>query len=260
MPEARRRNATTTVRSPSATAVSTSAQPAAVGRNAAAASGSTGCASSHAANQGAVRRLTRPYPAATAAPIAVTSAAYRLPGRPVTPARSTDQAAYPSRTTRSSATEASVSAVPRRPRARATSGATRASAVTASRISARPATPNVAHATAVNTTAAVPSSSPPRTNSRPWTARVEASAPPGRTAGVGGAGTGRAGIGAGSGAGPAARGAGISWRIRAASAARRCRAVTRRPDRSWYASRAASTRGTSSVISRSSRTTSAAGG
>ncbi|WP_376787190.1 hypothetical protein [Micromonospora halotolerans] len=123
----------------------------------------------------------------------------------------------------------------------------------ASRISARPATPNAAQATAVKTTAAAPSSSPPRTKSRLCTARVEVSAPPGR------AGT-AAGCGRTAGATGTGRGAGISRRIRAARSARRCRAVDSRPDSSWYAERAASTRGASSAISWSSRTTSAAGG
>ncbi|GGR86123.1 hypothetical protein GCM10010169_33050 [Micromonospora fulviviridis] len=126
----------------------------------------------------------------------------------------------------------------------------------ASRISARPATPNAAQATAVKTTAAVPSSSPPRTKSRLCTARVEVSAPPGRTGA--GAGCGRAGGTVAAGA--TGRGAGISRRMRAASSARRCRAVDSRPASSWYATRASSTRGVSPAISRSSRTTSAAGG
>ncbi|WP_376787191.1 hypothetical protein [Micromonospora halotolerans] len=89
----RPRRATTTTRSPSASAVRTSAQPAADGSAAAAARGSTGWAVSSAANHGTVNRLRRAYPAATAAPIPPTSAAYRLPGQPATPNRSTDQAA-----------------------------------------------------------------------------------------------------------------------------------------------------------------------
>ncbi|WP_433229163.1 hypothetical protein ACQP2H_25505 [Micromonospora sp. CA-248260] len=266
------------------------------GRDCATASGSTGWTTNSAANHGTVSRLSRAYPVATAALSPVTRAAYRVPDQSAVPSRFTDQAAYPSRTTSSRPTAANVSAVPRRPRHFATSGTARASAVNPARISARPATPTAAQATAVKTTAAVPSSRPPRTNSSHWIVRVEVSGrpgvptgggpnpaggtdppdpttPPGRTGTTGRAagttgwpagrtagGTGRpAGAGTRT-AAPTGTGAGISRRIRAASSARwRC-AASRRAPSPWYASRARSTSRPSETISRSSRTTSAAGG
>ena len=128
----------------------------------------------------------------------------------------------------------------------------------ATRINARPATPTAAQATAVNTTAAVPSRSPPRTKSRPWTVRVEVSAAPGResaaTPGPGpmdGAGPTRA-------AGRATTEAANPARTTAASSARRRDTVDSRPASSVYARRARSTCGSSSATSRLSRTTSAA--
>lgn len=126
----------------------------------------------------------------------------------------------------------------------------------AARISARPPTPTAAQATAVNTTAAVPSSSPPRTKSTPWTVRVEVSAAPGAEsaatpAAVGGTGPTRT-------AGRATTEVANPARTTAASSARRRDVADRRPANSVYVRRARSTSGSSWVISLLSRHTSAA--
>ncbi|WP_433085360.1 hypothetical protein ACQP1P_10300 [Dactylosporangium sp. CA-052675] len=91
------------------------------------------------------------------------------------PARSTYQAAYPSSTTSSNPSAAKVSAVARRPRRWVSGGTASVTSVTAARMAARPSTPKLAQATAVNTMAAAPRSRPPSTNSRFCTVRGAAS-------------------------------------------------------------------------------------
>src|SRR5205823_9302205 len=148
-------------------------------------SGATGWAATRAAYRGADSPVRRAYPAATTVVAAHTSAAYPL-GRTAcaTPARLTYQAAYPSSPTSSRPSAAAVSAVPVSPRRPASGPAARTRAVTAARMAARPVTPTVAHATAVNTTAAHASSSPPSTYSTFCTVRVDVSGPAGRAGGA----------------------------------------------------------------------------
>src|SRR5439155_6916286 len=164
------------VRLPTATARKTHAQPAGPNPAVAASSGSTGWATTRAAYRGPVSPVSLPYPAAVAAVTAHTPAAYTAGRVPCArPARFTDQAAYPSSSTSSSPSAANVSAVPVSRRIDASGPTASVSTVTAARIAARPITPKLAHATAVNTTAALPSNSPPRTNSTFCTVRADVS-------------------------------------------------------------------------------------
>ena len=68
-------------------------QPAAVGCSCSANNGRTGWATRMATKPGPTSRVSRPYPAATAAVTVHTKPAYRVPGRSLTPNRFTYQAA-----------------------------------------------------------------------------------------------------------------------------------------------------------------------
>ena len=164
-------------RLPAASAVKSSDQPTIRSpRPSAASSGTAGWMAMAAMIRGPVRPVARPYPSPTTAVISATTPAKVQADRwSATPARLTNQAANPSRTTSSMPSAAKVSAVARRPRACATSGAASTSPVTTARIIARPPSPKVSQAMAVKTMAAVPSSSPPRMSSRFWTVCGEAS-------------------------------------------------------------------------------------
>src|SRR6266511_2244476 len=221
-----------------------------------------GTPTSSAASPGPTSPVTRPYPNAVAAVSAHSSAAYRRGGSAsATPNRLTYHAAYPSSRTSSSPSAANVSAVPASRRSSATGGTASTSTVTTPRIAARPTTPKLAHATAVKTTAALPRSSPPRTNSTFCTAFVDAS---GRAAGTGASATGASATGRGSGGAAPTRAAHRSAAVRATT--RRARpfrwdtVAFNRPVRSANASRAASTSARSPAMTRSSATTSAASG
>ena len=229
----------------SAAALSVADQPAGPSPVPATSSSGTGWASASAAYPGPVSRVTRRYASPSAAVTANTSPAYRVGlSAVVTSARLTAQAAYPSSSVNSSPSAANVSAVPVSSRRSTSGGTARVSRVTAARITARPGTPTLAHATAVNTIAALPSSSPPSTNSTFCTVRPEDS---GRAGG---------GVGGAAGGGCAARRA---W-IRCASSLCRLIASDSRWLASPYAARAAATCAVSSGIRAASVTASAASG
>src|SRR5262249_40165350 len=144
----------------SASALSVVDQPAGPRPVRARSNGSTGWASATAAYPGPVSPVTRRYPTASALASAHTTAVYRV-GVPadVMPKRLAVQAAPPSRSTSSSPSAANVSAVPVSRRSSASGGTARVRTVTTARTTARPVTPKLAQATAVNTMAALPSSS-----------------------------------------------------------------------------------------------------
>ncbi|WP_433217833.1 hypothetical protein ACQP00_10760 [Dactylosporangium sp. CS-047395] len=168
-----------------ATHTKTRVQPVAPKPRWRASSGSTGWIAITAASRGARSPVSAAYPPAMAAVTANVIPAYvvGMVAR-ARPARLTYQAAYPSSTTSSRPRAANVSAVARRPRRMTSGGTARVSSVTTARMVARPSTPKLAHATAVNTIAAAPSSSPPSTNSTFCTVRVDASERPTGTAPV----------------------------------------------------------------------------
>ena len=122
--------------------------------------------------------------------------------------------------------------------------------MTAARMAARPVTPTVAHATAVNTTAAHASSSPPSTYSTFCTVRVDVSGPAGRAGGAVEAGA----------AGATKAAARIRADTRAARSLRRRRTSSNRFMAAVYACRRASASARSVASTPSRRTTSAASG